>query len=117
MGDKTIPYSSIAAVQFKKAGAIAGYIHLSLVGGIDSSTNVLMMANDENTVTFQIWGGKNKKFEEGKNIIEQKMMAAKSGGAHHKSEADDLEKFAQLRDKGVITEDEFQQKKKQLLGL
>ena len=29
----------------------------------------------------------------------------------------DLEKLAELRDKGVVTEEEFQAKKKQILGL
>ena len=33
------------------------------------------------------------------------------------SEADELEKLAGLRDQGVITEEEFEAKKKQLLGL
>lgn len=33
------------------------------------------------------------------------------------SEADELLKFAELRDKGIITSDEFEAKKKQLLGL
>jgi hypothetical protein len=116
-GDKTIPYASIMAVQFKKAGMVAGYLHLTLIGGMDAGAGLFEMVKDENTITFQMWGDKNKKFEEGKNLIEQKMMEAKPGSAHHKSEADDLEKFAQLRDKGIITEDEFQKKKKQLLGL
>jgi hypothetical protein len=30
---------------------------------------------------------------------------------------DDLEKLANLRDKGIITPDEFEAKKKQILGL
>lgn len=33
------------------------------------------------------------------------------------SSLDDLERLASLRDKGIVTEDEFQQKKKQILGL
>jgi len=33
------------------------------------------------------------------------------------SEADELKKFADLRDKGIITEEEFNAKKKQILGL
>ncbi len=33
------------------------------------------------------------------------------------SEADELKKFADLRDRGIITEEEFNAKKKQILGL
>jgi hypothetical protein len=36
---------------------------------------------------------------------------------HGQSELDQLEKLGALKEKGVITEDEFQAKKKQLLGL
>lgn len=31
--------------------------------------------------------------------------------------ADELQKFADLRDQGIITNDEFEAKKKQILGL
>ena len=33
------------------------------------------------------------------------------------SEADELKKFADLKDKGIITEEEFNKKKKEILGL
>tara|TARA_B100000212_G_C27331239_1_gene514730 strand:+ start:575 stop:841 length:267 start_codon:yes stop_codon:yes gene_type:complete len=33
------------------------------------------------------------------------------------SEADELKKFADLKDQGIITEEEFNAKKKQILGL
>jgi hypothetical protein len=38
--------------------------------------------------------------------------SSKSGGS-----LDDIEKLAALRDKGILTEEEFQKKKKQILGL
>ena len=33
------------------------------------------------------------------------------------SQADEIEKFAALRDKGIITEEEFNQKKVKILGM
>jgi transgelin len=36
---------------------------------------------------------------------------------HKRSSIDDLEKLANLKDRGVISEEEFALKKKQLLGL
>ena len=33
------------------------------------------------------------------------------------SEADELKKFAELKDKGIISQEEFEKKKKEILGL
>lgn len=114
-GDKTIPYSSIVAVQLKKAGLTNGYLQLTLAGGSEAKGGLLQSSTDENTINY-ISNGKNEMFTEAKELIEQRIIQAK-GTSHAKSDADDLEKFAQLRDKGIISEEEFQAKKKQLLGL
>jgi hypothetical protein len=116
-GDKTIPYSSIAAVQLKKAGMTAGYLQLTLVGGPEAKRGLIEAASDENTVNFQSWGDSNKKFEEAKQLIERRMLESKAGGSQQGSAADELAKFSELKDKGVISEEEFQKKKAQLLGL
>lgn len=48
-GEKTIPFSSISAVQFREPGAIIlGYIQFSIMGAPESSNP----AADENTVNF-----------------------------------------------------------------
>lgn len=47
----------------------------------------------------------------------QKRMNARQTPSPQPSDLDQLEKLAALRDKGIITDDEFQQKKKQILGL
>jgi len=39
-GDKTIPYSSIVAVQLKKAGLVAGYLQLTLKGGSEAKSGL-----------------------------------------------------------------------------
>lgn len=70
-GDKSIPYSSIVAVQFKKAGLTAGYIQLTIRGGFEAKSGVNEAIKDENTVTFQL--NKNKLFAELKNVIEQRI--------------------------------------------
>lgn len=112
-GDKSIPYSSIVAVQFKQAKIAAGYLQLTLIGGSEAKGGIMQSITDENTITFNTWG-KNKLFEEAKLKIEEKIHKAR-GGSQERSDADDLEKYAQLRDKGILTEEEFQKKKKQLL--
>jgi len=112
-GDKSIPYSSIVAVQLKKAGLVAGYIQLTLMGGSEAKGGLFQSATDENTINFHAYGKNNELFAEAKEIIEKKIHQTKG---QKNSDADDLEKYAQLRDKGILTEEEFQTKKKQILG-
>ena len=114
-GDKTIPYSSIVAVQLKKAGLVAGYIQFTLMGGSEAKSGLFQSAMDENSVNFQTWGGANLKFEELRKIVEEKMRESKN--PMKSNSLDDIEKLAALREKGIVTEEEFQQKKKQLMGL
>jgi len=116
-GDKTIPYHSIAAVQLKKAGVVAGYIQLTLIGGSEAKSGLFQSTKDENSINFHSYNNKNKKFAEAKMLIEERILKSRNSGFQKNSEIDDLEKLANLRDKGVISEDEFQQKKKQILGL
>ena len=55
-----------------------------------------------------------------KNYYDMKLNAIKNSKniqVNSFSEADELKKFADLRDKGIITDEEFNQKKKELLGL
>ena len=120
-GDKTIPYSSIVAVQLKKAGMMAGYIQLTLKGGSEAKSGLFQSAIDENSINFHagkfhsaFGGNNNELFNEAKTLIEEKINSVdvlKSSGL------DELEKLATLKEKGIIDEDEFNAKKKQLLGL
>lgn len=116
-GDKTIPYSSIVAVQLKKAGMTAGYIQLTLKGGSEAKSGLFQSTKDENSINFHsaFGGNNNELFSEAKKLIEERINAANSPAKN--SGLDDLEKLAALKEKGIISEEEFQAKKKQLLGL
>src|SRR3990167_1774863 len=85
-GDKTIPYSSIVAVQLKKAGLVAGYLQLTLKGGSEAKSGLFQSTTDENTVNFH--SGKNQIFEEAKTLIEEKINSV---GAPKSSGLDELE--------------------------
>lgn len=111
-GDKTIPYSSIVAVQLKKAGMTAGYLQLTLKGGSEAKGGLFQSTKDENSINFHL--RKNKEFTEAKELIEQRISSSVPAKT---SDLDELEKLAALKDKGIITEEEFNTKKKQLLGL
>ncbi|HEY4526569.1 MAG TPA: SHOCT domain-containing protein [Candidatus Paceibacterota bacterium] len=112
-GDKTIPFSGIAAVQLKKAGLVAGYIQFSVMGGGEAKAGLFQSSMDENTVNFHVYGGKNEQFEELRHLVEERIGNHASGH----SVADEIAKLSGLRDTGVLTENEFQKKKKQLLGV
>ena len=49
--------------------------------------------------------------------VVEKAPAQEGEGAGESSYIDDLERLAKLRDDGVITDEDFEAKKKQLLGL
>ena len=116
-GDKTILYSSIVAVQLKKAGMTAGYIQLTLKGGSEAKSGLFQSTVDENSINFHsaFGGNNNELFSEAKRLIEERINAVNSPAKN--SGLDDLEKLAALKEKGIISEEEFQAKKKQLLGL
>jgi hypothetical protein len=123
MGDKNIHYRSITAVQFKKSeksplGYITGFLQLTIKGGRDLQGGFFEAMMDENTITFQ-GDRKNVHFLKAKKLIEAKIqqLHEPSPPVNPSSSLEDLEKLAALKDKGIITEEEFQAKKRQILGI
>jgi hypothetical protein len=111
---KTIPISNITAVQFKKAGLTNGYIQLSVLG--DRGQRGLTANTDENTISFS------KKYEDYalriKNIIENKITHRHTSTVQDsKNPLEQLKTLKQLLDSDIITQEEFNKKKKQLLEL
>jgi len=112
-GDKEILLSRVSAVQFTKAGQFfSGRLQFSFVGGGESKFGSGI--DSANTVMFDHW--QEKEFVSMKEAIDRRIDSLQTA-PKAPSSLDDLEKLASLRDKGIITEDEFQQKKKQILGL
>lgn len=118
-GDKIVSFNHIDSIQFKSWDRWQnGYIQFDLPGGYLANGNVWIAHKDENTIMFD----KNQQeiFEEAKNIIENKISKIKDSKTNNSSNytnLDELEKLANLKEKGIITEEEFVAKKKQLLGL
>ena len=114
-GDKEILISQVSSIQFKKANAFFnGYMQLAFVGGQEAKGGILQGAQDENTVMFRV--SQQEAFERLRDEL-QKRIATSKGAVSQTSSLDELDKLASLRDRGILTEDEFQQKKKQILGL
>ena len=118
-GEKTIYYSDVLSVQYKKVNLQLGYLQL------ETATSTMNNRGDnffnENTFTFD--GDIQVQMEEVQKYIKQKVEEAKKQKnapvvvAGALSNADELKKFKELLDMGIITQEEFDAKKKQLLGL
>jgi hypothetical protein len=116
-GTKVIPYTSITAIQFKKSGITYGYIQFSILGGNENKWGLYQASFDENTFVFSK-SNQNELAEEIKDYIEDKIKSIHSGSNSSSSvSADEISKYFSLKEKGVITAEEFEMKKKQLLGI
>lgn len=116
-GEKTIYFNNITSVQIKLAGFASGYIQFSINGGRENMGGLFGAMCDENSITIGD-ERKNKEAEQVVSYINKKLAEIKKGIAFSGiSCADELKKFKELFDTGVITKEEFEVKKKQLLGL
>ena len=126
--NRDIPLAQISGIRLKKATTLGnGYIQI-LVNGADE-TRMTDARRDDNTVLFR--GAHEVDFEKIKMAIEMKLAAAEIDTAgirimnptpsqpqpREMSYIEELEKLAALRDKGVLTEDEFAAKKRKILGI
>ena len=125
MGEKTIPMSSISAVQIKPSTLLVnGFIAFNVLGEVATSSTRFGSGADsrlsENTVIVKNRND-DKIIKEIKNYVENaksKSTATISQTViQQNSSADELKKFKELLDQGIITQEEFDAKKKQLLGL
>ena len=120
-GDKDILISSINSVQFKKPSAFTrGYIQFGFAGAREGKGGILDATKDENTVMFD---KKNEAdFYKVKTMVEQKVIAYRQPVPTQivqaaSSDADEIEKLASLLERGLITREEFEEKKRRILGL
>lgn len=132
-GNKTIYLSDISSIQFKNAGVFTnGYIQFSFYGGKENKGGLLDATKDENTVMFTSAQEKDfailkhrinlvlsnlKKAKMKSNEMSQNNKETEKINRNETSYLFELEKLGELRDRGILTEEEFNQKKKQLLGL
>lgn len=116
-GAKTIPYSSITAVQMKSGTMLTnGYLQLSLPGGVEATKGIQEAVKDENTVMFT--KADNDLASELKQLIESHMGTAGAPAASASvNPVEQVKQLKELLDMGAITQQEFDAKKKDLLGL
>lgn len=108
LGTRTIHYSDITGVDFDKAGKfhITNSIQLIIKGG-EHITLIHISERDYNLI--------NNKWEEYKAKTNNAQTSQSS--EPNNNSADELMKYAELYEKGLLSEEEFAAMKKKLLGL
>lgn len=123
-GEKTIYYVDCIGVQFKRCGAglTIGYLQLETASGLMNKkadnfwneNSFTFNKEEQNEQVAEIADYIKEKIDE---IKRQKSAPQTTTVVQQTSAADELKKFKELLDMGVITQEEFDAKKKQLLGL
>ncbi|HYF83339.1 MAG TPA: DUF4429 domain-containing protein [Clostridia bacterium] len=117
-GDKSIYLSQISEIQVKPGTwATNGYIQFTLSGGNENTKGIFDATKDENAVIFS--KKDNDLVSRIKDKIEELKTSLNKTGTviNSLSPADEIKKYKELLDDGIITEEEFNKKKKDLLGL
>ena len=118
-GIKRIYYREIGSVQFKKSGIAMGWIQFSILGGRDTG-GIMKTGSSENAITF---GRHNDKWEKAYDLVSQsidnyklKMLQQTHPNITvQPSKLEELSKAGTLLEKGLITKEEYEKIKAELL--
>ena len=121
-GEKVIPIASISALQFKLPGAMKGYIEFTVPGGNESRSRFGKQTTDaaknENAVLFA--RSQREKFAHLRDVVQAAINERHQGNTTPAPPTADIpsqiKQLSELRDSGVITSEEFEGKKTELLG-
>lgn len=122
VGDRTMFYSDIASVEFKKSGLTGGYMKFIVAGANETKVKGRTIGNgtsfkDQNSIMFKAF---EKRDQEVYDFIMQKIAEAKRGNGgtvmQQSSNLDEIKKLAELKEMGAISETEFEEQKKKLLN-
>ena len=119
--ERKIPMSKISSVEVKKPGILAGYIQIAEIGASQNkgmSSGAMQAVRDENSILL----GSNDDYEIAlklKSYIEKQIVriGKPTQNIQQLSSADEIVKFKKLLDEGILTQAEFDAKKKLLLGI
>jgi len=121
--ERVLPIKNITSVEVKKPGPfVVGFIQFSIAGGIARNSSFKISGGtydavqDENSVVFD----GQEKYQDAlkiKNYIENYTEPSNKSTQPNFSSADEILKLKKLADEGVLTKEEFEAKKKQLLGI
>jgi Domain of unknown function (DUF4429)/Protein of unknown function (DUF2510)/Short C-terminal domain len=119
-GEKRIPVASITAIQWKPAGLVNGFIQFTIGGGNEARSKfghqTTGAAKDENSVVFvkKQMPAFQALREQIEDVIAQRGRPASVAVAS--GPLDQLKQLSELRDAGIVTEEEFTAKKVSILA-
>ncbi len=124
-GDKTFFYKDLSSVEYKKPSSLAnGYIKFITAGTKETRQNLgflgctkLEASKDQNALILRAFNKEiPQKSEEIYSFIIKKISECKiNNSTRNMSSADEIMKFKKLLDEGIITQEEFERKKQELL--
>ncbi len=121
--EKIIPVTNVSGVEIKKPGPLVnGYIQIQIAGQMSSNSSFSLtggaydVVKDENAVVFAGKENYETALKMQTHILNYRPTVVAASSAPT-SDADEILKFKSLLDSGIITQDEFEAKKKQLLGV
>ena len=124
VGEKTIMLNQITSVQFKKSTTFTtGFLQFVVPGTKEAKKTKFGKVMDENIVYFKDpymnYDEENKNAEFIKNYIEEYNANLNKPQIiqNNSSNLDEVKKLKELLDMNAITQEEFDKKKKELLGL
>jgi len=116
-GARRIPLASITGVEVRQARVFTnGFIRFSVAGSPEFRGGLQSAMRDENAVTFR--RGQVKGFNMIRAAVEQAINARDAGARSGSGEPgipEQLKRLDDMRDQKLITEEEFEAKKAQLL--
>jgi len=129
-GDRTYRYEDIQGIEFKKPSLMSnGYLKVLVPGSVETNAKVGVFSSsmdsmkDQNTVVFRAFSSSfANECERAYAYIMDKISKAKAAKntpvvqSAPVSKMDELKKLAELRDSGVLTDEEFQTEKRRLLS-
>ena len=118
-GEKTIYYSDISSVQFRKCGLNPGILEFTFPGSNDRPGGANSGSQNENRFEFTAVniGKMNKQMKQVNDFIQEKVRQAhiKNPVQTVNSSADELIKLKSLLDSGILTKEEFEAEKQKIL--
>jgi hypothetical protein len=116
-----IPLDSINAIHFaqkiweRALGLGDLRVDSASIEGVSEFENIRKPHRVQNEIYMQMEGNENRKFDRVSQGINQTLGAQAPPAHPPQTITEQIEQLGQLRDKGVISEDEFQAKKAELL--
>lgn len=114
VGDKTLFYNAIQEIEYNGAG---GWLRVHpkgiLLKNYNAITEVLKATKDDYTISIPFW--KVKQGKEIHEIIAKKVNEANRTSNTNISPTNEIREYKKLLDDGIITEEEFEKKKQELL--